>query len=648
MLQNNPLLAQLKQQLYQQTPRVEGIIHAHEKGFGFLETDNKKSYFIASQHMKNVVNGDRVSGQIITKNDKESFEPETIIESSLQSFLGRITYNNKMMTIMPENLPHKFIKCKVNGHLNHQLKNGDWVKAKLLTHALENDKHMFIAEAMQFVAEDSAPDLLWLKTLARHNLETAAPLDELFTLNEAESKVRQDFTDIDFFTIDSKETLDMDDAISITTDDNHHFLLSIAIADPSTYFIAESATNQQAVQRSFSTYLPNYTISMLPKVLANDLCSLKPHEKRPAVVAQITINSQGEIIYSATRFTLAWVTSKAKLSYSEVSDFIEDNIPLTSPIASLPQQLALFEQLAKLRIQWRSEHALVFKDKNEYRFIFDEHLQLTNILKESRRIAHKIVEEMMVIANQAFTHKMASELGFGIFNIHNGFEAKYLDLVMKLLAEQQIDQLTKEQLATLEGYKTLRRTIDDNPLLEYRLRRFLSIVDFATTPSAHFSMGLSAYATWTSPIRKYGDLANHRLLKALILNQSTTPPEQQVLTVINERRKALRLAERDINQKLYSQYLSDKLDQSFTAEIIDINRGGARVRLTEIGAIAFLPLSLLHPIRDEISIQPEAGKITINQTTTYQLLDKLDVVINEVKADGAGIIVKLAELPSIS
>jgi len=92
MFQNNPLLAQLKKELYEQKPRVEGIVRAHEKGFGFLDVDNKTNYFIPVAKMKLLCNGDKVSGTIITNNDKESFEPEILIESSLQKFIGKIGF----------------------------------------------------------------------------------------------------------------------------------------------------------------------------------------------------------------------------------------------------------------------------------------------------------------------------------------------------------------------------------------------------------------------------------------------------------------------------------------------------------------------------------------------------------------------------
>ncbi|KES15353.1 Ribonuclease B OB domain protein, partial [Gilliamella apis SCGC AB-598-P17] len=128
MFQNNPLLAQLKQELYEQKPRVEGIVRAHEKGFGFLDVDNKTNYFIPVAKMKQLCHGDKVSGTIISNNDKESFEPETLIESSLQKFIGKIGFLDRAMVIYPENMPTNFaIRCKVNPQVAQKLKEGDWV-----------------------------------------------------------------------------------------------------------------------------------------------------------------------------------------------------------------------------------------------------------------------------------------------------------------------------------------------------------------------------------------------------------------------------------------------------------------------------------------------------------------------------------------
>lgn len=641
MLQDNPLLAQLKQQLHSQTPRAEGTIKAHEKGYGFLETDNKKSYFVSSQNMKNVLNGDKVSGILVQNGDKTAFEPETLLEPALNIFLGQVSFDNKVLDIIPEKHAKFSIRAKVSTNVTHQLKAGDWVKAKLISHPLQ-DKNGFSAEITQFITQDNTPDQLWLIALARQNLDASLPIDYDWQLIDHEKIERIDLTDLDFFTIDSKETQDMDDALSITRDKQGNYCLQIAIADPSAYIAENSETDNTAYQRCFSTYLPGFTVPMLPKSLSNELCSLKEHQKRPALVCKTIITPDGDIDYQSSEFNLAWVTSKAKLNYKNVSEFIDHQIDIDTDIPTLSDQLISLQELAQIRNLWRQKNALLFKDNHEYRFIFDQQRQLIDIVKESKLTAHKMVEEAMVIANQVFTHTLKAELGFGIFNTHQGFEPKYLDSVVKLLSENQIEEFNKERIATFDGYRDLRRLIQQNELLEYRLRRYQASADFSIEPNAHFGLGFDSYATWTSPIRKYGDLLNHRLLKSILEKHIHDKPNQQILPLMNERRKTVRFAEREVNEKLYQKFLADKIGQPFDAQIIDLNRGGAKVRLTAIGAVAFMPSSLIHPIRNEVAMLPEEGLIKIKEQVTYRLLDKVTVILNEIKTDTSTIIVKNA------
>jgi len=247
----------------------------------------------------------------------------------------------------------------------------------------------------------------------------------------------------------------------------------------------------------------------------------------------------------------------------------------------------------------------------------------------------------MVIANQVFTDKLKKQLGFGIFNVHLGFDTKYLDSVIKLLAENQIEGFNKDKLCSFDGYKDLRHLIENDELLEYRLRRFQAITDFSTEPQSHFALGFDAYATWTSPIRKYGDLLNHRLIKAMLTQTEHNKPNEQILSIMNERRKAVKLAEREVNNKLYCQFLTDKIGQVFDAQIINLNRGGIKARLTDIGAIIFIPASLIHPVRTELTLLPEDGQIKIKDELKYQLLDQITVTLNDIKNESSTIIGKM-------
>ena len=643
MFQNNPLLAQLKQELHQQTPRIEGTIRAHEKGFGFLDVDVKTSYFIPMAKMKTVCHGDKVSGIVVKNNDKESFEPEILIESALEKFIGRIGFQERSMVIYPENMPSNFaIPCKINNHIQQKLKENDWVVATLTTHPLKEGRQKnFFAHVTDFIIEDDSIFKLWFKTLARYNLERIAPTADNLSINAKELENRQDLTDVCFFTIDSQDTQDMDDAIAISQDENGNYDLKVAIADPTAFISQDSTTDKIAKERSFTTYLPDFNIPMLPKELADDLCSLKANMKRPALVCQIKLDQSGNILQDNISFTTAWIESKAKLSYHNVSDFLENNEKLSSDVPSLSGQLKLLADLANIRFNWRQKNALVFKDISDYRFQLDENRQVKGIIKEPRRIANQIVEEAMVIANQALTMLLQDKIGFGIFNIHTGFDTKYIDQIVKTLADHGIADFKKEYLTSFEGYKTLRRLIDDNPFLTTRLRKYQTPADFSIEAQPHFGMGFNAYATWTSPIRKYGDIVNHRLIKAYLRNEELISPDKEQLKNMNERRKMLRFAERDMAENLYAQYLSNKVGETFNAEIVDINRGGARVRLTDIGAFAFLPLSMLHPVKEEIISLPEEGLIKINDTIRYKLADNISVSIYQIKTENQSIIAKI-------
>ncbi|OCF95014.1 exoribonuclease II [Gilliamella sp. wkB195] len=644
MFQNNPLLAQLKKELYEQKPRVEGIVRAHEKGFGFLNVDNKTDYFIAVSKMKMVCHGDKVSGTISTINDKTSFEPEVLIESSLQKFIGKIGFLDNAMVIYPENIPVNFvIRCKVNPEVTQKLKEGDWVVATLQSHPLEKNKNHFLAEITKFIASADSIYQLWLKTLARYNLEDKAPQAESLTISETEKENRQDLTDIQFFTIDSENTEDMDDAITISQDDMGNYNLMIAIADPTAYIEQDSEIDNIAKNRNFTTYLPDFNIPMLPKQLADDLCSLKANQKRPAMVCKIKIDKNGEFTNDDISFLPAWIESKAKLSYHNVSEFLENRGDLNIDDAAIKNQLKLLSELAKTRINWRQQNALVFKVNNDYRFILDNNRQVKTIIKESRGIGNNIVEEVMIIANLALTMYLKENVGTGVFNTHSGFDTKYIEQILKILADNGITDFDKESLTSFEGYVKFRRLSDDNDFLSTRLRKFQTPADFSIKPEPHFGLGFDAYATWTSPIRKYGDMINHRILKASLKAEALTAPSNEQLESMADRRKKLRLAERDIAENLYCQYLSNKIGQEFATEILDINRGGARVRLNDIGALAFLPLSMIHAVRDEISTSPDEGLIKIKGETAYKIADLITVKIHEIKMENLSVIVKLNE-----
>lgn len=215
MFQDNPLLAQLKQQLRDNIPKKEGVVRGSDRGFGFLETDNRESYFIPPMQMKKVMHGDRISVLIRTENEKEQAEPDALITPFLSRFVGRIKLIKDRLNVVPDHpVLKEIIKARPIKGLDEKLfSEGDWVIANLKRHALNDGSHF--AEISERITSGDDPEAPWWVVLRRHDLPRSAPEENGEWQAEADELPREDLTDRAFITIDGASTKDMDDALSV-------------------------------------------------------------------------------------------------------------------------------------------------------------------------------------------------------------------------------------------------------------------------------------------------------------------------------------------------------------------------------------------------------------------------------------------------
>lgn len=551
MLRNNPLLAQLKEEIRAATPRVEGVIKATEKNFGFLETDNGKSYFVPPPAMKKVLHGDRVEAVVHEEGDKTSVEPETLREKGVDRFVGRVRKKDGRLGVVPD---HPLIRQTLNARFKRSLEDnppgdGDWVMARLLRHPLnEGDRGFFVQIESLVVAQDD-PRVPWRVTLARHELEQQCPAHDA-TREPADDLPREDLTGEPFFTIDSETTEDMDDALRVRALADGGWELQVAIADPTAYIDAEHAADQEARTRAFTVYLPGQNITMLPEAIAHHQCSLLAGEDRLALLCRLTVGADGAL--GDYRFFAGKIRSSAKLSYNQVSDWLEDEGDWR-PEAALGEQLRALADLTAARIQWRDRHGVASQDRPDYVFRLDDSGAVLGIDVEERRIANRMIEEAMIAANSCCADFLDKQVGRGIFNTHRAFDPQKVEGARALLADHDIE-VAEEALTELEPYCELRRSLDarGDAWLDARLRQFQGYSEFSPRPAPHFGMGVPAYATWTSPIRKYGDMVNHRLIKSALAGEVAADElSDQLIEQLSERRRLNRLAERDVKDWLY-------------------------------------------------------------------------------------------------
>ncbi|WP_333003745.1 exoribonuclease II [Vibrio coralliilyticus] len=648
MFQDNPLLAQLKQQIQETLPKKEGTIKATEKGFGFLEVDSKTSFFIPPPYMKKCMHGDKVKAIIRTEKEREVAEPEELLEQGVTRFIGRVKLFKGKLNVAPDHPQLKKLSLKARvkkGLKSDDFKEGDWVVAHLIRHPLKGDNGFFveISEKITDADDKIAP---WWVTLAQNDLPNSEPagIDNWEIKDDAELE-RVDMTHVPFVTIDGESTKDMDDALYAKKTETGDFELTIAIADPTAYITPDSDMDKVARERGFTIYLPGRNIPMLPRDLADELCSLIENEERPVLCCTVTISKDG-VIGDDVKFFAANIKSHARLAYDHVSDWLEtgqsEAWQPTEEIAEIVRDLYEF---SKARAEWRETHAVVFPDRPDYRFELSEDNDVVAIHADMRRSANRLVEESMITANICAGKALKASFDSGVFNTHAGFKPEKIADVIELVNPEGELPFTAESVVTLEGFAELRRWLakQETSYLDNRIRKYQAYSEIGNQPLPHYAMGLELYATWTSPIRKYGDMINHRMLKAHILGKAPVQTaDESVGEELALHRKHHKIAERNVGDWLYARTLAEEpaKETVFNGEIFDVSRAGIRVRLIENGAAAFVPGSLILANKERLECNGEAGTVSIDKEVIYRLGDVVELVLNDVNQETRSIVAK--------
>ncbi|RSD31167.1 exoribonuclease II [Vibrio pectenicida] len=653
MFQDNPLLAQLKQQIQENLPKKEGVIKATEKGFGFLEVDSKTSIFIPPPYMKRCMHGDKVRAIIRTEKEREVAEPEALLEQGVDRFIGRVKLFKGKLNVVPDSPQLKRLSLKAQtkkGLKRDELKEGDWVVAHLIQHPL-SEESSFLAEISSKIADADDKIAPWWVTLAQNDLPNTEPSGvEHWQVEDDADLERLDMTHIPFVTIDGSSTQDMDDALYAKKKDDGSYELTIAIADPTAYIAAESDMDKVARQRGFTIYLPGRNIPMLPRELADELCSLVEGELRPALCCTVTIGCDGTLGNDAQFFS-ANIKSHARLAYDHVSDWLENGqAEHWRPNEDIAQVIGALHECSKARFQWRESNAVIFPDRPDYRFELSEDNDVIGIHADVRRSANRLVEECMITANICAGKALQVSFDSGVFNTHSGFKQEKISDVIELVnSEEKNSTFSIDSITTLEGFSELRRWLVklDTNYLDYRIRKYQAYSEIGNQPLPHYAMGLDLYATWTSPIRKYGDMVNHRMLKAHVLGKAPTQiADGNLGDELALHRKHHKIAERHVAEWLYVRTLADEPNKGtiFNGEIFDVSRAGLRVRLIENGAVVFVPGSLILANKERLKFNAEAGTVSIDNDVVYRVGGFIEVVLNEVNQETRSIVAKPVEI----
>lgn len=635
MLDNSSLaqLKQLKTEIRETERRYEGTVSGSSGTYGFVHTENKEQFFLPPPQMQRVFPGDRIDFQVIAgKDGKDSAEVKRLIKSSFKQFCGQVVQRGKGWFVDVDE-PGMIRQLFLPPQQRKNIKAGDWLSCKVSRHPIKDGKAQ--ASIIEKISEENQADFpsTYVKHLKRLP-ETIEKQDLSFEdkLKQQLDSDRKNLCDLPFVTIDAPTTRDMDDALFARQTDQG-WELFIAIADPASLVEAGSNLDKVAEKVAASCYLPHFKLPMLPTGLSEGLLSLAPDNDRLAVVCRLLIDSNGAVIEET--FTESVVRSHAKLSYEQVSVWLENGFDSDTDQA-LVDSLKALDGACDSLLAHRKQHQLVARDKPEFNYTLNDNGRIASFVPANSGKANRLVQEAMLATNQAAARLLA-EQGGGLFTAHGGFRSERLADALALLAGCGIEGLDNDKLRSLEGYQQAigqLGTTDKGAHAVNILSRFLQRSQLSPSPLPHLGLGVPCYLNFTSPIRRYVDLVNHRQLKSLAKGQSIETWDDARIAALSDVLDRQRAAAYIAEKWLMCEYLERNLQERFSGTISQMNKFATTIRLDDTGIEGIIENRQLKGNFDisNMTLAYESGQWTLD--------DRVDVTVKRI--DKAKRVIELA------
>lgn len=427
-------------------------------------------------------------------------------------------------------------------------------------------------------------------------------LEELSGLKTPTLDGRVDLRDLPLLTIDPADARDHDDAVHAGPDpdpgNRDGWIVSVAIADVAHYVRPGTRLDREAQLRANSIYFPDRVVPMLPERISNDLCSLRPDEDRPCLVAQMTFDRSGT--KTGQTFVRAMMRSHAKLSYEEAQAAFDGHPgPAAEPLMEGALE-PLWQAYQALKAA-REKRQPLDLDLPERRLRLNEAGEVEGIVVPERLESHRLIEEFMIQANVAAAEALEGAKSPLVHRVHDQPSKEKIKGLGEFLATLDM-RLPKASTLKPQHFNTILAEAAKLPvpeLVSEVVLRAQAQAEYAVENYGHFGLNLRRYAHFTSPIRRYADLIVHRaLIAGLGLGDGGLTAEQagqlgDIAEAISLTERRTMAAERETTDRLIAGYLSDHVGAEFTARISGLAPSGLFVRLSETGADGYIPASSL-------------------------------------------------------
>ena len=657
---------------------IHGRLSVHRDGYAFVIPDEpvpgvKGDIYLGKEEAERAMHGDRIAVRIrrIERDGRAHGEIAEVLRRANPTVVGEFRIRRKGNFVVPhDERLRQWIEIPDTAALPADGASVNRVGARAIEARSVQDLDGMIvnAEILDFGAGGDRPtgritEILGhpddfgidVEILIRaHHIPHRFPDDVLAQaqaipgpIPEAEIARRRDFRSFDIVTIDGETARDFDDAVWVNRLDNGRWALHVHIADVSHYVRPGSPIDREARERGTSVYFPDRAVPMLPVELSTDQCSLRPHEDRLVLSALLEIDGHGDVV--AQEFTRGVIRSAERMTYTAVHSVLEGDQALRERYSALEARFKAMQELAGILNRKRARRGSIDFDLPEPLLEFDEFGEMTGVTRAPRNLAHRLIEEFMLAANEAVASHLESAGLPMIFRIHERPDPQRVLEFEDIAAHfgyslapggAPVKRFRGETIAldnpslTSRSYQKLVARIEGKPeerILSYLMLRSLKQARYSERNVGHFALAAASYTHFTSPIRRYPDLIVHRILAAHLDGKQYDADLHAIAGHSSETERRAAEAERELVEWKKVKFMIDRVGDEFDALIISTTRFGFFVELQDLFIEGLVPIDTLPG--DRYGYNENTRKIVgVRHRRQFSIGDRVQVRLDRVDA----------------